>query len=321
MFQSVLETLYVILPVLLIVASGYLANRMGWIKESAVDSLTKIVFYIGLPSLLIDEISRTTLSELFEMKGPYVVLVVASIMALIGYLSAQLYRLPPNQKGVWAQASFRSNMGFIGLPIVLNALGDEGIRYSSLILALGVPAFNILAVIVLYLPHKESSGQIPINKMFKGVITNPLVLACVVGVLFSFVRPDSLPIVDNTLESLKHMTLPIALLAVGVKLEIRKSIQLIKESYLPVIYKLLVAPLSGGILLYALKAQAMDFVSTVLLLASPAAVMSYVMAAEMKGDSRLAANLVLVTTFFSFFSFTLILLILRLLGIWIPVKS
>ncbi len=321
MFQFVLETLYVILPVLLIVASGYLAHRMGWIKGSAVDSLTKIVFYIGLPTLLIDEISRTTLSELIEMKGPYVVVLVASFMAFLGYLSARLYKLPSNQKGVWAQASFRSNMGFIGLPIVLNALGNDGIRYSSLILALGVPAFNILAVIFLYLPHKESSGQIPINKMFKGVITNPLVLACIVGVLFSFIRPETLPIVDKTLESLKHMTLPIALLAVGVKLEIRKSFKLIRESYLPVIYKLLLAPLLGGIVLYLLKAQAMDFVSTTLLLASPTAVMSYVMAAEMKGDSRLAANLVLVTTFFSFFSFTLILFILRLLGIWIPVKS
>jgi len=97
------------------------------------------------------------------------------------------------------------------------------------------------------------------------------------------------------------------------------------------LYKLIITPVLGGVLLYALHdfslismmtspdpAARHDFVSTILLLASPVAVVSYIMTYEMKGDSELAANLILSTTFFSFFSFSLILFVLGALGIWIP---
>ncbi len=319
MLNIAINTFYVIMPVVVIVGIGYISSKTGWIEDKSVNTLTKIVFYIGLPALLLDEISRSNISTFFEMKGPVVVMITATIMGSLGYISAVLKKLPPDQRGVWAQGSFRANMGFVGLPIVLNALGNKGIQYCSLILALGVPVFNILSVIFLYLPHRGETGKVPYFKMFIEVVKNPLVISCILGVLFAFVRPKSLPVFDETLDYLKKIPLPLALLAIGAKLEIRRSIELLKQTSIPVFYKIVLTPLIGGILLYLLNAQPMDFVSTTLLLASPIAVMSYIMAYEMKGDAELAANLVLSTTFLSFFSFTIILFLLGLLGIWKPV--
>ncbi|MDH5681917.1 MAG: AEC family transporter, partial [Spirochaetota bacterium] len=223
MTNVALGTFYVIAPVLVIVGMGYLAGKLGWIKDVAVDSLTKIVFYVGLPALLIDEISRADLSTFIRMKGPLVVVVVAVIMGILGYVTALLFKVSADKRGVWAQASFRANMGFVGLPVVMNALGETGIHYCSLVLAVGVPTFNILSVIVLFLPQRGEGGKIPLAKMVGGVLRNPLVIACVIGFLFSFVRPDKLKILDVSLFHLKHLPLPLALLAIGAKLDVRRS--------------------------------------------------------------------------------------------------
>ncbi len=318
MFTIALKTFYVISPILLIVFMGYLAGRIGWIKESGIKSLTKIVFYIGLPALLIDEISRINMSELLNLRGPIVLVITSSVMGTIGYITAVLKKLPPSHRGVWALSSFRANMAFIGLPVALNALGQEGLKYCALVLMVGVTIFNILTIFFLLLANKNTVGRFSWWTIIKEILTNPLIIGSVIGFLFSFIRPNELPIVDLTLSTLKKIPLPLALIAIGARLKIKKSIINLPKLFIPVMYKLLLTPILGGILLYLFGAKPLDFVSTILLLSSPVAIISYVMVLEMGGDSESSANIILTTTFLSFFSLSIILFILGLLGIWKP---
>lgn len=329
MLKTALDTFYVISPILIISGIGYISAKNNWIKDEGSNALIKIVFYVGLPSLLIDEISRSSLSQLLSLKGPYIVSFTALLVALLGYYTASIKKLPANQKGVWAQGSFRANMAFVGFPIAINAMGDVGVQYCSMILVIAVPVFNILSVFFLFLPNRDASGKIPIKKMLNGILTNPLVIACFIGIFFSIINSMKIewieylysgiePVADKTLQVLRNITLGSALLALGSKLEIVKSLKLFLPNFLPVFYKLILAPLIGGVLLYLFGAEPNDFMAAILLLASPVAVLSYIMAAEMGGDRELAANLVLTTTFFSFISFSIILFILGLIGIWTP---
>lgn len=328
MLDIALKTIYVIAPILFITLTGFVGGKLGWIDEKASVSLTRIVFYVGMPALLIEKLSRSNPGEILYVKGPYVLIIVSIFIAFLGYITAKLKKRPVNQYGVCSQASFRGNLGFVGLPVALSALGQEALFYSSFILLIGIPLFNILSIIVLFLPHKSNSGKIPFDKMFKGILTNPLIIACIAGFIFASIRDisiiqaltdtDGFALIEKTLKLLGQITLPLALLALGVNLDFSKSLNSVYNNFLAVFYKLLLAPIIGGLLLYLFGANNPDFVTTVIMLSAPVAVFSYVMAVEMEGDGDLAGNLVLSTVVFCFISYGLILFTLGLLGIWSP---
>ena len=313
-----LHSFYVITPIFLMVGLGYVARRIGWIEPGAVKSLTRIVFYIGLPAVFIDELSRMDMLSVLQLKGPLVLFIVSVLMGMLGYLTAGWKGLPPNRRGVWAQASLRGNLVFVGLPVVVNALGEEGIRYCLLVLVVAVPTYAFLSVLFLLIPHRKAEKGSSIKLIAAGIITNPLIISCFAGFGLSFFRPEHLPVVDTTLSSLRKIALPVALLAVGGQLELKKSIRQLPRLYLPVLYRLVLAPTVGGTLLYLFGAGREDMVASSLLLGCPVAVVSYVMADEMKGDSEEAANLILSSTFASYFTLGVILFVLGVLGVWVP---
>jgi predicted permease len=68
---------------------------------------------------------------------------------------------------------------------------------------------------------------------------------------------------------------------------------------------MLILPLMGIVLLQALGISGLDFRITVLLLACPTAVVTYVMALELGGDPNLSAAIVMVSTLSSMISLPL----------------
>ena len=100
------------------------------------------------------------------------------------------------------------------------------------------------------------------------------------------------------------MALPMALLIIGGSLKTApgKRIQLVAFS---TVFKLLVLPLSGLIIFRAMGISSAQAVTAVILLASPSATVTYVMASEMGGKPDLAAAAVTISTIISIVTYTL----------------
>jgi hypothetical protein len=161
------------------------------------------------------------------------------------------------------------------------------------------PIFNLLSVIALTLPHYNKLKWNEFKKSCVSIGTNPLILSTVAGFMFSIFKIPLPDLAVKTLDPIGKTALPLALISVGCSFDFDSVKKGIKRSLGIVGAKLIFMPLFALILLKAFKFPSIDIGITVIMLATPTAIVSYIMAKEMKGDSDLAANAVMTTTLFS----------------------
>jgi hypothetical protein len=101
------------------------------------------------------------------------------------------------------------------------------------------------------------------------------------------------------------MALPLALLVIGTSISFAQMRQQLRLTALIGALKLLLLPASGLILFYLLDLHRIDYLPALILLASPTATVSYVMASEMAGDSDMATAAISITTLVSAMTFVL----------------
>jgi predicted permease len=71
---------------------------------------------------------------------------------------------------VLTQCSFRSNYAIIGIPLALSLGGEEAVAFASVLSAVAVPVFNILAVIILshYSGERENRSRAESGQQHSG---------------------------------------------------------------------------------------------------------------------------------------------------------
>ncbi len=298
-----MQVINTLLPVFIIIALGTVLHWKELLTEQVLNGLKWLVYWIGLPALLVHGITRATLSG--KVVNSLIIVVAGTTAAVAAsLLVALLFRMKTERVGTFIQASFRGNLAFVGLPIVIYAFSANGADPTAAkeiaLLTIGpiVVIYNVVAVVAL-LASQHKFGWSALGKMAFGLITNPLLLACVAGTLGAVLEIELPSVVNRTLKTLGNMTLPLALLCVGGALVSTR----IQSSLLPVLgsclWKLGLAPFAGFLVAHALGAGSTETGVALILLATPTAVASYVLADQMDGDSALAASAVAVSTLLS----------------------
>lgn len=138
-----------VLPMCLIMALGYGTRRLGWIRREEISVINKIAFRIFLPCLLYYNVYCSDLSGSFDpLLMAYAVGGVLLTFGLaIGY--TLLTEKLPERRGVMIQGMFRSNYVIMGIPVATALLGSDQLGTVSILIAVVVPLFNMLAVVVL----------------------------------------------------------------------------------------------------------------------------------------------------------------------------
>ena len=134
---------------------------------------------------------------------------------LLSLAVATALRLPAPQLTSVVQGCLRPNI-YIGFAAASALWGAAGLGLFSLVVAIGIPLVNLIAVILLsrYAPTAPGWGQ-----TLRQIILNPIILGCLAGILLSL-SPVRLPMpVSDTLKLLGQASLPLALLSVGASLD------------------------------------------------------------------------------------------------------
>jgi predicted permease len=291
-----MEIINIILPVFLIIGLGYVLRTAKFLQEDVNNALSRLVFYVAAPALLFHSTSQTPLQRSVNVQ---LLLLIAAVTFVIGfavYIAGA--RSTPARRGVLAQGSHRSNMVFVGLPIIANAYGDSVLGPAAVLIGFMVIWYNLLAVLFLTLPHQQTSANLPSVWLGTAVkmAKNPLIIGCVGGMIVSAAgigMPDAL---GKALGLVGRTALPLALISVGAGLEFGKLRAEMAGSVSASIMKLIVYPALVYAGLSMLNFEGVDLEVPVLLMASPTAVVSYIMAKEMKGDERLAGAIIIATT-------------------------
>ena len=128
---------------------------------------------------------------------------------------------------------------------------------------------------------------------------DPLVLGILGGILLSRSGLAMPGFLDRTLEMIGRTALPLALLAIGAGLDPKHLPAEWRPAFAISIVKLIVYPAGIWLALRALGLEGDALRIPVVLLSSPCAVMSYIMAKEMNSDEQLASAIVIGSTLLS----------------------
>ncbi len=299
------------------VAVGVVLRRYRFLDEGFIDAANSLVYYILLPALLFHEIGGTDFRQAFS--GSLVVGGYAATLAtfLLAFFASRALGLEPSETGAFVQGSFRANLAYVGLPIVFNAVGDAGLRKAGIFLGFIVPLLNGLSIVALMGPHGAGKGEgiaTTASRVARQIVTNPIILACLAGIAWSVLKLPLPGMVDRTFRLLTPATLPLSLLCLGGSFSFERARKGFGVASLAAFLKGVV--LTGiGIALYRWMGVAgEDMRIGAIMLGCPTAVVTYVMAARLQGDTDLAGTIVIVSTVTSAVTITGWLLLLRTMG-------
>jgi predicted permease len=279
--------------------------------------LNRLAYWVATPCLLFLKIG---LSPPTGGSGALVVraiTVATLVLAALALAVALLLRQPGRSAGAFIHVAFRGNLAFVGLPVVIFAFTGhpEAARAeAATALALGpvVVIYNIVAVLVLLLSQHRMSLRALMN-VGRKLVTNPLIISCVAGLVWNrwvFAPGYDLPLpADRVLRTLGGSALPLALLGVGASLVCTPLKGRIVPSLCAATIKTMVGPIVGFLAARLFGADGVELLVVTLMMATPSAIVSYVLTDQLGSDSALCASAIVLSTAISAVGLSVVLLL------------
>jgi len=301
--MTMLDVVNTIVPVFLVIMLGYVLHAKELLPSSMVGPLNRLVFYLAIPAMIFREISRVSFAAYFSPSMMAATLAPILIVFFVGLGVQRLFSIPPAFSGTFLQSSQHGNLGYIGLAVSYYLLGAEGLTAASILAGFMMLLQNFLSVFGLQMFYEGPERKHKMGFFIRKVVGNPVVLSALGGILFSVLRIPVPAIADRGLKIISDMSLPLALLIIGGSLSfglIRSNLKLAVGAG---VLKLLFLPALGLLFYGALRVPAGQFLPGLILLASPTATVTYVMASEMQGSPELASAAVTMNTLASCMTF------------------
>ena len=291
-----------VLPIFIMLIVGCGARRTGLMTEKDVRRFNAVNFKTFMPIMLFESIYSSDLET--AVNPALIAYSVVGVLLMLGLCVAfvMLVEKENSKRGVMIQGLYRSNFALVGIPVADALMRGGDISVVAVQLAVVVPIFNLAAVVIL----EGFGGKKPnFRHMLLDILKNPLIIASALGVLFLILDINLPYALASVVEDMAGVAGPLALFTLGAFFRVGSFGKYKKELIMVCTGRLLVIP---GIFLtlgYLLGFRGADFAGIMGLFASCSAIASYIMAEQMGGDSELAGNIVIVTSFLC--SFTLYL--------------
>ena len=301
-------------PIFLMMILGLFFRHIGWMDEEFASKMNKFVFKVPLPLLLFGDLATVDFSEVWNVKFVIFCFIVTLICIIISAGISCLWK-DKSIRGEFIQASYRSSAALLGIAFIQNIYGNAGM--APVMIIGSVPLYNIMAVVVLsfFKPGQSKIDKEVLKKTLKGIITNPIIIGIVVGLLWSVCRLPFSGIPAKTVTSIGNMATPMGLMAMGATFDIHKASAKAQPSIVAAVMKLVgfaavFLPIAAGL---GFKNE--EIVAILVMLGSATTVSSYVMAKNMGHEGTLTSSVVMLTTLGSAFTMTAWLYVLRCFGL------
>ena len=317
MLENLKFGLFAVLPILLMMLVGYVFRSIGFLKKEFFLSCDKLVFHVALPLLLFQQMLEADFSDVWNSSLLVFICCGALAAFLFILVIAPLFIRQPADRGAFCQGSVRSNYSIVGLPLANNLFGAIGYQTAAFIMPFLIPVYNILAILILTVnaPGEKKNLVGMLWKIIKGILTNPLILAMVIGVAvkcFSLTIPK--PVV-TVMDYCADLTMPLALMSLGATFEFSKLRGKLSMALSASLIKTVILPAAMvGIGVFA-GFRGVDLGMIFVVFSGPTSVSSYSMAVGMGANRDLAGQIVVLSTVLSMFTLFLGAFLLRTLGL------
>lgn len=293
---------------------GAFVKFQKWLTDEELNHMNRMVFRVFFCCMLFYSIYTTELATSFRPKlmlfGACGVLIVFALLMIL------IPRIEPDnrRRGVIVQAIFRSNFVIMGVPIVANIFGDANIAVSTMMIAVIVPMYNILAVFAL---ETFRNGKFVLLPMIKDIFKNPMIIGGMTGAILLLLGVEVPKPILKPIGQISAATTPVALIILGASFKLGSTHEHRKQLLGAIFGRLILVP---AVMLftaaYVFGFRGVEFVTLIAIFASPCAVVSFAMAQQMGGDADLAGNCVVFTSALSCFTIFCWILLFKTLGVF-----
>lgn len=314
MIDNLIFSLNATMPIFMMMVVGWVLKKIKLINDSANSVMNKLVFRVFLPALLFMDLAKQDFSAIWDTGFVLFCLVVTVVSIFVALLLARIF-VSSEDRGEFIQASYRSAAATLGIAFMTNIY--DNVAMVALMIIGSVPIYNIVAVLVLSLTSPDSAGlgdkKALAKKTITNVVTNPIILSIVAGLLWSVFKIPQPVIFVKSVTYLGNVASPLALICLGAEFEFGD----LKEKLVPIIAilfnKLFLFVMAFMPLAVYLGYRDEKLVALLIMLGSATTSSSFIMAKNMGHKGIISSSAVMTTTLFSSFSLTLWLFVLRML--------
>lgn len=312
--ENLIFSLNATVPVFLMMILGLVFKKIGWIDDVFASKMNKFVFLIPLPVLLFKDLATLDFKEIWDTKFVLFCFFITIFSILIVTILSFLLKNKKNQ-GEFIQASYRSSAALLGIALIQNVYGKA--IMAPLMIIGSVPLYNIMAVVVLsfFSPERKGISKEVWLKTIKGILTNPILIGIVVGILWSLLHLPMPTMLDKTVTSIGNVATPLGLMAMGATFNYKEALGDLKPALCASFIKLFGFCAIFLPLAIYLGFQREQLIAILVMLGSATTVSCFVMAKSMGHAGILTSTVVMLTTIFSGFSITMWLYILKGMGL------
>jgi malonate transporter and related proteins len=313
------ETLVIVVSIFGLIGLGYLVARIGLLAPTVGDRLSEFVFTLAIPCLLFETLATAN----FHGVSPWRIWAAyfapfALVWALSHLMIRRVFGRDQRAGIVAGGAAAYSNAVLIGIPLMQAALGDEGIVFLIVIVAVHLQIMMLVSVSLSeWMLAREgaaaaaTSRREVFRRLAVSMLTHPILIGVAVGMLW---RATGLPIprvAAAIIEPLGQSAGPLALIASGMALVNYGIARQIHPAIAISVLKLVLMPTLVFFVARAIGLPPIGVAALTLTAACPTGVNSYLIAQRLGTGEALASNAVLISTGVGVLTVTLWLSVLQ----------
>ena len=327
-----LTSLQSIIPIVLLIALGYILKGRGMFNDTFSSNLSRLIMSVILPAgVFVSVLHHMQTSDLWNLRyGLLVVGLTYFVSYIVAFIMMKVLRVPPGRRGIFINMVVNDNCLFIGLPVQIALFGPEALPYFLLYYignTISVWMVGVFLIEMDPLPQNSSATGESVRPSghkfsWKKLLPPPL-MGFIVALIFLYAQIPLPTILHNTLKYLGDMVTPLSLLYIGIVLHDAglKSMALNKDSLGGIFGRFVIAPLImfgviitvryiGGITL-----EPIAMITFIVQSAGPVIAVLSIVANESGADLPFATGLVMISTILFVFVIPLIMELLTMLDI------
>ena len=300
MISGVFDVGTQVIELFIFILIGVIATKFKILNQSGTTAITNLIIYIISPCMIINAFQREYEPQM--MKSLFWTFVCSVGILAFSVIIAELIfcKVKVDKAVVLKFATVFSNCGFMALPLQRQLLGDEGVFYGAVFVAV----FNIFiwsyGIILM-------SGEKNPKMMIKTLI-NPGIIGTLIGILF-FVTSFRLPVVlSSCVESLAMMNTPLPMIVIGyflAKSNLKKAL-FSGLAYLAISLRLVILPMIVLGVLYFVGVKDIILQALVISVCAPCASYTTMFSLKYNRDTEFSAEVVTLSNLYSLITIPLI---------------
>jgi hypothetical protein len=300
-----------LLPVFLLIVLGTVLKKTLMPLETQWQGLERLTYYVLFPALLIQTLVKADLSKVpvAGVGGALLLsalLVSAVCLALWPLLSRSAVDGPAFTSIFQGATRWQT---YVALAVSGNLYGATGLALASVAMVAIIPLVNVLSVAVL--AHFASTEKQSPGAILLTVARNPLIWACVIGLVINLLHIPLPHIWHDVADALSRASLAIGLLVTGAGLQLKGFWRPSLAATLGVGLKLVLMPVLAISLALWFGLTGANLVIVAACSAVPTSPSSYVLARQMGGDAPLLAQIITLQTIFAAMTMPIAIALMR----------